>query len=42
MEYVYAKFHQILTILLVDAYYGALHASLQVWVLIVQQIKANF
>ena len=29
MDYVYAKFVQILTTLLVDAYYGALHASLQ-------------
>ena len=34
MDYIYAKFHQILTTLLVDAYYGALHASLQDWVLI--------
>ena len=33
MDYIYAKFHQILTALLVDAYYGALHASLQDWVL---------
>ena len=33
MDYIYAKFHQILTNLLVDAYYGALHASLQDWVL---------
>ena len=33
MDYIYAKFHQILTTLLVlDAYYGALHASLQDWV----------
>ena len=33
MDYIYAKFHQILTTLLMDAYYGALHASLQDWVL---------
>ena len=33
MDYIYAKFHQILTTLLVDAYYGALHASRQDWVL---------
>ena len=30
---VVCKFHQILTTLLVHAYYGALHASLQDWVL---------
>ena len=29
MDYICAKFRQILTILLVVAYYGALHASLQ-------------
>ena len=34
MDYIYTKFHQILTTLLVDAYHGALHASLQDWVLI--------
>ena len=33
MDYIYAKFHQILTILHVDAYYGALHDSLRDWVL---------
>ena len=36
MDYVYAIFflNQILTTLFVDAYYGALHASPQDWVLI--------
>ena len=33
MDCTYAKFHQILTTLLVDPYYGALHTSLQDWVL---------
>ena len=33
MGYICAKFHQIPTTLLVDAYYGALHVSLQDWML---------
>ena len=31
MGYICAKFHQNLTTLLVEAYYGALHGSLQDW-----------
>ena len=33
MGYICAKFHQNLTTLLVEAYYGALHETLQDWVL---------
>ena len=34
--YICAKFHQNLTTLLVEAYYGALHGSLQDWVFTVK------
>ena len=39
MDYIYAKFHQNLTTLLVEAYYGELHASLQDWVLSINLLQ---
>ena len=41
MGYICAKFHQIPTTLLVDAYYGTLHVSLQDWVLKVEDVSKH-